>query len=868
MLECPRHLPAGLAALLLPAIPALAVETPIAWDMVDSSSSKLIAHNNSFAGAFSSPADGAQKYRRNVSGSIPFALVDDSLLSYPADQLGIIDDNNQHEFFGLADTDNTDNPGGEVIATWEFDISGASGLGVSIDMGAMGDFESTDTFTWTASIDGGDPQLLFSNSVDESGSQVYQLAGGAEILLNDPMLANGVLLSNVMQELRAGVEGEGSSLLLTLSADTNGNDEAFAFQNLKVLSGFEGGVEPPALTLIHEIQGPGEVSPLLDNPQVIVEAVVVGDFQNNASADSGNLNGFFLQEEDGDADGDSATSEGIFVYYPGGAVDVNPGDQLRVSGVVSEFNGLTEITASEVEVLASGVTLPSAATLELPVVDDSAFEAVEGMRIAMPQSLVISEYFDYDRFGEIVLALPLAGEARPMTPTAVEQPGSNGYLERLDLNLRSRITLDDGRTSQNPDPAIHPNGAEFSLENRFRGGDTVSDVDGVMYYAFGLYRIQPTGPAVYTASNPRPASAPAVGGSLKVAAFNVLNYFTTLDDAGAICGPAADLGCRGADNAGEFERQRSKIIAALAKLDADVVGLIEIENNGAAIDDLVAGLNEAVGEGAYAAIESDEIGGDAIRVGFVYQPAQVSPLGAPAVLDSGFAPDFIDDKNRPALAQTFADTNGGTFTAVVNHFKSKGSDCEDIGDPDIGDGQGNCNATRSDAAQVLANWLTTAPTGSADGDFLILGDLNSYDKEDPIAALLSEGYVDLLGQFAGEYAYNYVFDGQFGYLDYAMANSLLAHQVTGVAAWHINADEPDLLDYDTSFKKAAQQALFEANEFRSSDHDPIVVGLQLIVEPLDPQDCAQHQWQELRRADGSGFAGAAECVLYSLFGSP
>ena len=114
----------------------------------------------------------------------------------------------------------------------------------------------------------------------------------------------------------------------------------------------------------------------------------------------------------------------------------------------------------------------------------------------------------------------------------------------------NRITLDDGRTAQNPDPAIHPNGLVFDLTNTFRGGDVVQNVTGVIDYRFDLYRIQPTGGAVYTPTNLRSAQPADVGGNIKVASFNVLNYFTT-------------LGSRGADTPEEFERQRTKIIAAL-----------------------------------------------------------------------------------------------------------------------------------------------------------------------------------------------------------------------------------------------------------------------------------------------------------------
>ena len=853
----------AVTAWLVLAVPlTLSAEERIAFDMVASGSDNLIEHANGFEGAFVSPGDGFQKYQRGVSSTIPFSVLDDSLSIFTADSLGIIDENNLDTFFGSTDTLNNDNPSGDVLATWEFDISGGDQLGVSIDMGAMGDFEAGDIFTWSASIDGGPEQVLFSGSADEDASLTYSLSGGAAFTLDDPMLVDGVPLTNVLTPFRSGIAGAGERLLLTLRANTDGGSEAFAFQNLVVFADFEEEPAAPTIARIHEVQGAGDVSPL-DGEEVSIEAVVVGDFQNNGSQDSGDLNGFFLQEEDTDIDGDSATSEGVFIYYPGALVDVTSGDLARVTGTVSEFGGMTQVSASSVEILASGLTLPAATPVELPVSGDAEFESKEGMRVRFPQALVISEYFNFDRFGEIVLARPLAGEERPMTPTAVEVPGSNGFLDRADLNLRSRITLDDGRTSSNPDPAIHPNGGEFGLSNRFRGGDLVSDATGVLSYAFGRYRLQPTEGAGYTAANPRPESAPEVGGAIRVAAFNVLNYFTSLDLGDDVCGPAANLECRGADNDEEFQRQRAKIVAAIAEMDADVVGLIELENNdGEAVGDLVSGLNELLGAGTYAAVTTGFIGGDAIKVGFIYQPGSVSPDGPFAVLDSNFDGDFLDDRNRPALAQTFSGVEGGRFTAVVNHFKSKGSDCNDIGDPDQGDGQGNCNGTRADAARVLAEWLATDPTGSGDPDQLIIGDLNAYDKEDPVRILEEAGYVDLVAAYGGEFAYSYVFDGQFGYLDYALANRALAGQVTGTAVWHINADEPDILDYDTSFKKPAQAALFEENAFRSSDHDPVIVGLTLFAEPDAKDDCKADGWQLLRRADGSPFSNQGQCIRY------
>ena len=111
---------------------------------------------------------------------------------------------------------------------------------------------------------------------------------------------------------------------------------------------------------------------------------------------------------------------------------------------------------------------------------------------------------------------------------------------------------------------------------------------------------------------------------------------------------------------------------------------------------------------------------------------------------------------------------------------------------------------------------------------MIVGDLNSYAKEDPIAALQSGGYTNLIEAFNGPSAYSYAFDGQWGYLDYALGSATLVPQVASVVDWHINADEPTVLDYNTDFKTPDQrQSLYAPDEFRISDHDPVLVDLNL-----------------------------------------
>ena len=255
-------------------------------------------------------------------------------------------------------------------------------------------------------------------------------------------------------------------------------------------------------------------------------------------------------------------------------------------------------------------------------------------------------------------------------------------------------------------------------------------------------------------------------------------------------------------------------------LDPDIAGIVELENNPtAAIQDLVNSLNSAVGAGTYAYIDTGTIGTDAIRVGLIYKPARFIPVGAYKILNSTVDPNFLDTKNRPSLAQTFQTPAGARFTVVVNHFKSKSSSCADVGDPDTGDGQGNCNLTRTKAATALVNWLETDPTGSGDSDFLIIGDLNSYAKEDPITALKNAGYINLIEGSGEPQPYSYTFEGESGTLDYAFASPNFDSQIAIPSEIHVNADEPSALDYNNY----NQPLLYASNLYRYADHDPILI---------------------------------------------
>ncbi|MFC9917077.1 ExeM/NucH family extracellular endonuclease [Agromyces binzhouensis] len=685
--------------------------------------------------------------------------------------------------------------------------------------------------------DGGSGDLAYGDTVLTVGYDGLSFAPGGASRIPDGT-DTGSTNDWVRNDFdRAGIPGFPGTLIDGEAANTPGARNSLSVVVVPL---------PPAdcnaaTVTIGSVQGAGDASPVVGS-SVEIEGVVVGDFQD------GGFDGYYLQDA---GDADPATSDGIFVYVQNG-LDVAEGDLVHITGTVSEYFGMTEITAASNSICESGLALPPAAELTLPATPE-AKESLEGMHVTLPQDLAILEFFEFGRYGTVML-----GTDRQMQPTAVHEPGSAEAIALAEENELNRIGLDDGRSAENPDPAIHPNGEEFTLENTFRGGDLVSDATGVLDYRFDTWAIQPTQGAGFESVNPR-TDVPEVGGNFTVSSFNVLNYFTT-------------LGSRGADTAEEFERQQAKIVSAITEIDADVVGLIEIENNGTAVQALTDAINAALGEEVYAAIDTGILGTDVITTAFIYKPGAVEPVGDHAVLDSTVDPDFDDDRNRPALAQTFADVDSGAeVTVVVNHLKSKGSACAE--DPDQGDGQGNCNGVRTRAAEALAEWLATGPTGAEPGRDLIIGDLNAYDKEDPIQALTAAGYTDLLLQEQGEFAYSYVFDGQLGYLDHALAGPGLVAQVTGASTWSINADEPSLIDYDMTFKKPAQDALYAPDAYRSSDHDPVIVGFDFIAPELsvtvDPELVfpPNAKWQTVAfDIDASDDSGEVEVELVEATG--
>ncbi len=529
---------------------------------------------------------------------------------------------------------------------------------------------------------------------------------------------------------------------------------------------------------IHEVQGPAATSPLAGE-LVTVRGVVVGDFQRRDQ-----LAGFFLQAQQ--ADEDPRTSEGIFVDAPRAGA-VTPGDLVQVSGRVEEADGLTELTDVEGVVVCRRGSSPPPVTLSLAEIDD--LEPYEGMLVTFAGDLFVASSHELGRRGQVLLA---AG--RPFKHTNGDAPGQQGR----------RLLLDDG--SRVESPATPP---YLDAAGTRRAGDAVSGLVGVLSEEPGNHVLHPTAAPRFAAGNPRAAQPPAVGGTLRVASFNLLNFFTS-------------LGERGASNARELDRQRAKHVAAISRLDADVVGLSELENNGeTAIRDLVDALNASAPDGgddrwAHVPDPAGGLGDDGIRVGLIYRPATVRRVGPPQV-------DRDPVFKRPPFAQTF-EARGERFTVVVNHFKSKS--CRGAAGPedDAGDGQGCWNRRRVAQARRLSEFVAHLQVASDDADVLVIGDLNAYGAEDPIRALAEGGLRDqVAAHVPAAERYSFVYRGEAGYLDHALTTPSLDGRVAGVAIWHINADEPTVLDYKVR-SGAGRPDLYRPDPYRSSDHDPVLIG--------------------------------------------
>jgi uncharacterized protein len=567
----------------------------------------------------------------------------------------------------------------------------------------------------------------------------------------------------------------------------------------------------PALLPIGAIQGNGDTSPSVGS-EVVIEGVVTAviDSETDDEASLPNDDGWFVQDA---GDGDPTTSDALFVIDAGGPP---VGQRVRVRGMVIERPaGRGTRTALQ----PSGVTplgdarLPKAVAIAEPPVD---WERYEHMRVRIAASLTVIGTHRTRRDGTLMASFG----GRLTAPTESTTPGPAAKAVAAD-NARRTLRLDDRSDVESPaTPWYLPTGVP-------RTGSRLSRVEGVLDQRGDGYRLQlKVAPMLSAAPRPR---APKVGGDLRVVAFNLENLFNGDGRGGGFPTP------RGARTAEEYRAQLDRHLATIRALKPDVLALMELENDGYGPDSSIAALVAAMraaglGDDWRFVDAGEGPGADQIRVALLYRAGRVDAVGAPAMLTGG----PFERSSRVPLAQSFRAvgdvTPGPVFTIAVNHFKSKGCGNPTGADADQGDGQGCWNATRTESARRLSAWLHSDPTRSGSDLAMIVGDLNAYGMEDPIQTLIADGWRDA---YAGRGAppYSYVFDGQTGRLDHALLSSSLGERLVGAAKWHSNTDEPERVEAADQAKQQADARAAEArpapNPWRSSDHDPLLLGFRL-----------------------------------------
>ncbi|MFS1424419.1 ExeM/NucH family extracellular endonuclease [Shewanella sp. 10N.286.48.B5] len=632
---------------------------------------------------------------------------------------------------------------------------------------------------------------------------------------------------------------------------------------------------------IYEIQGAGEMSPFIaaGADESIHEVTTKGVVTARAER---LYKGFFIQDPQGD--GSPLTSDGIFVHWGDTApAEIVPGMQICVTGKVQEYAGFTQINIAQQQQFHLGNYVGELPATPLHIADGQslaeALERVEGMKVlldtASDMKVTRSFSLDYDSYRNNMV---LSHKAPLMKATQVYAPLSAEAIALNRANIANQLVVESDYKAEHGEVPYFPS---FNADNGYiRVGDQLTNIEGVIGYSYEQYRFMPTNDisaSDFIRHHDRTvAPAIAAQGDLRVASFNVLNFFNS-----EFGGDKNPLGHnRGAKLESEMLLQRTKIVNAMAAMNADIIGLMEVENNGfgklSAIQNLVDALNAKLApEQAYQFVKVTDndgfIGTDAIAVGILYRPAVVALADAAQIIatpEQHVAEGALTRINegvtetnpayhkyqRHSLMQSFS-INGNKLTIVVNHFKSKGSGCledwlsfnEDSEPVDL---QGKCNAFRVSAAKVIGESVT-----GLDGDVLVIGDLNAYGKEDPLAVLtdydasltehviktashtslngaehdaqgrvIDKGYglINLNTQAHGPATYSYSYGGELGNLDHALGNTSLAARVVAIEDWHINAVESSLFEYSSKY---TGDLVKSDNGYSSSDHDPVIIAL-------------------------------------------
>ncbi len=561
--------------------------------------------------------------------------------------------------------------------------------------------------------------------------------------------------------------------------------------------------DPATPAKIYDIQGAGHSSTMVDQ-NVVTTGIVTGVKLG------GSAQGYYIQDPDGD--GNSDTSDGIFVFTGTNAPGVNIGDAVEVTGTVSEFGfgsdlSATQISQTAVTTTATGQSLPDAIilgssgyivpdkiidsdgmTVFNPAVDALDFyESLEGMRVTLPNAQVTE---NNNRFGEIYAV-------DKDTATGLNDRGgiTNASDDPQPEKLQIDDSLFDGRT------------ADVTL------GDQLGDVTGIMGYGFGNFELLPTENITPTSGglSPEVSLIMAADDQLTVASYNVENL-TAGDDRMALFG--------------------QQVVNNLNS--PDIIGLQEIQdNNGTGRDvlsasqtyqDMIDAIIAAGGpEYAVAALDPESInstGGQSngnIRNGFLYRVDRVDLKEGSLEFTPGYDTDTYIDPNgveklsfassRPPLSATFI-FNGEEINIVNVHFRSRGGS-----DPLFGSVQppGTGKPEKRDAEAIFVNEYIQNILNDITDNVIVLGDMNAFWFEQAMALLADDDLFALSSLLDIEERYSTIYQGVAQALD---------HMLVSAALWAMNP----IFDYvhvNSGF----------GDQF--SDHDPLLASFRIarVSEP-------------------------------------
>ncbi|HUF63969.1 MAG TPA: ExeM/NucH family extracellular endonuclease [Verrucomicrobiales bacterium] len=547
--------------------------------------------------------------------------------------------------------------------------------------------------------------------------------------------------------------------------------------------------------------------------EVEIEGVATADLRTR-------LGGIIVEEERKDWDEDPHTPEGILVLHAQDRPPLRVGDRVRAAGRVlghartlalGELRSLVRTGVAEAgEGTVLAFPFPEAAEDWLP--------RWEAMRVRLEGPLFVADLDRLGRYGQV----DLADRERVVAPTQVAAPGSPEFLLLAKAQRHGLVRVDDGRSQEDPRPLPFTNGGLTAI----RAGDRWPPFTAVVLRDSGRHVLVPLEEELRSLPGQgRPAGPPPVGGALRVLFLNVAHYFNG-------DGLGGGFPTMGAWSQAEWERQTAKVVALLKESEAQVMALAELENDAGegsgALAQLASALDEACGRLSRfkaIAVHMDEAGFSSIANGLIYDSLALRPVGRRAVLRRG----VFGAHSRAPLFQVFEETSSGRrFGVVVNHFRSRlAGGNPGPGDSDVGDGADWWNEVRVRSAGELAGWIAQDPVGLGVRDVLIVGDLNAYALEEPLELLRARGYTDLIRTFGGEEVYTYIHEGRAGVLDHALSSAALVSAVTGAAPWSVNAAEGTWMDYRIRYKDGDMLRESADHPFRSSDHDPVLFGLDL-----------------------------------------